>query len=436
MTKKRKANSPLQPSSPASAGVMEEVRTLREEVRDLRLQLQSLGLQHDSLQQSIRLVRLIFSGPSIPVVSAQEDVKEVIRSLLLRSMGFELDVRQVNTAFRVRNKIHVEFTSAAPGSNRDQLFRAKTKLRGSGLFITESLTPHRQELFQNLLHLKREKIVFAAFTQAGELFARKTCSSTPVKIRDHAALQQLCDPGHQQGRAQAGGGGSPPLGPSADLVLASSSADGVPGQVVDLSSPPVHHTVSPVPLVTSAGVPPRAATLSGHQGGTLVGAPTSRASSGAGLGAPVRPVGAARPPLPCSSVDMGQSGGGSGSGALSVGVRAPTSAPAAAEMGGSPPARRVTPTVRVSVRGRSRVINICNEKDVVETLGDLLRADAQAPSGRKDVDVFLCDFDRRASELCRAAETGQGGQQTAISARQVRAAADQWLQVSGYGHKS
>ena len=171
--------------------------------------------------------------------------------------------------------------------------------------------------------------------------------------------------------------------------------------MVGLSSPPVHHTTSPVPLVTSAGVPPLDATLSGHQGGTLGGAPTSRAFSGADLGAPVRPVGAARPPLPSSSVIMGQSGGGSGFGALSAGVRAPTSTPADAEMSGSPPARQVTPTVRVSVRGTSRVINICNGNDVVETLRDLLRADTQAPSGRKDVDIFLRDFDRRTGEHAR-----------------------------------
>ena len=285
---------------------------------------------------------------------------------------------------------------AAPGSNRDQLFRSKTKLRGSGLFITESLTPHRQELFQNLLLLKRQKVIFAAFTQSGELFARKTCSSPPVKIRDHVTLQQLCGSHRPQERAQAGGGGSPPPGPSADLLLAASSTDGGPGQVVDLSSPPVHHTASPVPLVTSAGVPrsapPMPAALSGHQGGTFGGAEavTSRALPGADLEAPVRPVRAARPPLPSSPADMGQSDGGSGSGALSAGVRARTSSPAGAEMGGSLPARRVTPTLRVSVRGRSRVINICNENDIVETLGYLLRADTQAPGDRKNVDLFFC----------------------------------------------
>ena len=153
------------------------------------------------MQQRSRLTCLIFSGPAIPTASPQQDAKEVIKNLLQKYMNFELDVNQVSTVFRVHSRLFVEFTTTAPGSNRDHLYRTKTRLRGSGLFIAESLTPYRQELFQNLLRLKKEQTIFTAFTRSGELFVRKTCSSSPVKIRDHAALQQLV--------SRVGGRGAP-----------------------------------------------------------------------------------------------------------------------------------------------------------------------------------------------------------------------------------
>ena len=93
MTKKRKANSPLQPVGPTPPRVdvaREEIRKLREEVSDLRLQLRAMEYQHDSLQQRSKLVCLIFSGPAISAATAQGNVIALIKDLLLINMEFEL----------------------------------------------------------------------------------------------------------------------------------------------------------------------------------------------------------------------------------------------------------------------------------------------------------------------------------------------------------
>ena len=439
MAKKRKANSPTQSNSPVSVGVMEEIRKLREEVSDLRFQVRSLELQHDSLQQRSRLGCLIFSGPAIPTASPQEDAKEIIKSLLQRYMSFELDVNQVSTVFRVHSKLFVEFTTASPGSNRDQLYRTKTRLRGSGLFIAESLTPYRQELFQNLLRLKKDQTIFTAFTRSGELFVRKTRSSSPVKIGDHAALQQLRESGRPQGRAQAGGGGCLPPVPSAELMSAVPSHGGGQVPVADPPPTPDHHLAHPVPLVASAAVPPQATSLTaapfGDTCSEVAESALVRAPASANLGLPLRPVESSRPPQSSPSrMDSVPPGGRRGLVALDGDATARTSVPVGAGRREFPTTRKATSTspstLRVSVRGRSRVINICNENDVVETLGDL-RIATREPGHGNEVDRFLSDLDQRVDELCDGAEAGQLDRKTAISARRVRAAADRWLRVSG-----
>ena len=88
-------------------------------------------------------------------------------------------------------------------------------------------------------------------------------------------------------------------------------------------------------------------------------------------------------------------------------------------------------TVRVSVSGRSRVINITNESDVVETLKDMVRAANRKPAYSINVDQFVCDLNQRASELLEGAEAGKVDQETVSSAGRVRTAVDRFLQVSG-----
>ena len=115
---------------------------------------------------------------------------------------------------RMKNgKILIEFTSAAPGSDRDILFRNHSKLRGSGLYIAESLTPRRQAMFADLLQLKREGLIFV-FTRSGDILACRSRGSAPIHIADPEVVRRLAGDGAPgrpaQGRTQAGGGGARP----------------------------------------------------------------------------------------------------------------------------------------------------------------------------------------------------------------------------------
>ena len=138
--------------------------------------------------------------------------------MLCEYLRRSIDRSQIKSFMLLKNgKLLVDFTSSAPGSERDALFRSKVKLKGSGLNIAESLTPRRQAMFQNLLQLKRKKKIFSVFTRSGNILVTRSRDSAPVRVADPEAVSALSEAGVMrhpvQGRAQAeNAGGQRPGG--------------------------------------------------------------------------------------------------------------------------------------------------------------------------------------------------------------------------------
>ena len=85
----------------------------------------------------------------------------------------------------------MEFTATGHGSDRYFLFRSKSMLKGSGLYITESLTPRRQAMFSELLRLRREGMIHSVFTRSGVILVRRSRNSAPIWIGSPEAVRQL-----------------------------------------------------------------------------------------------------------------------------------------------------------------------------------------------------------------------------------------------------
>ena len=197
-----------------------DILQLQRETAELRRRLQQLELSEDREQQEKRLTSLVFSGPALQSKTSREDAARLIRSLVQQRMEHVLDSAQVKAMIRLRNgRVLIDFTTATPGSDRDVLFRNKTKLKGTGLFVAESLTPRRQAMFSDLLRLKKEGIIFSVFTRSGVILACRSRDSAPIRIADPEAVRQLAeagaarDPAAAQGRAQAATGGGVSSGP-------------------------------------------------------------------------------------------------------------------------------------------------------------------------------------------------------------------------------
>ena len=193
-----------------------DIRELQRETAELRRRLRQMELSEDRQQQEKRLTSLVFSGPQLQALTRREDAARLIHSVVQQYLHLPLDSSQVMDMLRLKNgKILIHFTTAARGSDRDTLFRAKTKLRGSGLFIAESLTPRRQAMLADLLQLKDQSVIASVFTRSGDIFACRTRDSEPIRIADPEAVQQLYGAGSPdrppQGRArpESGGGARP-----------------------------------------------------------------------------------------------------------------------------------------------------------------------------------------------------------------------------------
>ena len=166
-----------------------DIVELRRETAELKRRLQRMELQEDRQEQQKRMTSLIFSGRALQGLTRREDAAHLIRSVVQRYMGHSLDSEQVRTMIRMRTgKVLVEFVSAAPGSDRDLIFRNKSKLRGSGLFIAESLTPRRQEMVKELLRLKKEGKISTVFTRAGDVMICRSRDSPPLRIADPVSM--------------------------------------------------------------------------------------------------------------------------------------------------------------------------------------------------------------------------------------------------------
>ena len=192
-----------------------DIVQLRKETAHLRRRVQELELAEDKRLQEQRLPCLFFSGPAVQTHTQRDHAVRQIQSVVRQYLNHALDDRQVKAVIRLQNgKILVEFTSFATGSDRDILFRSKAKLKGSGLFIAESLTPRRQVMFSELLRMRKEGRIHSVFTRSGDILVCRSRGSAPIRIADPEAVRQLAggDPPERpdRGRARGERGAAPP----------------------------------------------------------------------------------------------------------------------------------------------------------------------------------------------------------------------------------
>ena len=200
---------PLTSVSARQKSTEQHIYSLEKETEELRRRVRRMEVAEDRLQQDRRLSTLLFSGPSLQSgqYRRHEDAMEWTLSVLREYLRRNIDRSQIKAFVMLKGgKLLVDFTSVAPGSERDVLFRSKVKLKGSGLFISESLTPRRQEMFQKLLQLKKEKKIFSVFTRSGNILVCRSRDSAPVRVLDPEAVSALSEPGvsrhPEQGRVE------------------------------------------------------------------------------------------------------------------------------------------------------------------------------------------------------------------------------------------
>ena len=150
--------------------------------------------QLDEMRQKEYHDWLVFSGPAIARAANAgrgQEVAKRIHELIYNYMGYNMDMSQVKEVRRDERQIQIRFNAVSEGSDRFFLVRNKTKLRGSGLFIRERLTPSRQRIFNETLQLKRNRQLNTVFTRDGTVFVVVDQRDRPRPVRSEAAVERL-----------------------------------------------------------------------------------------------------------------------------------------------------------------------------------------------------------------------------------------------------
>ena len=183
-----------------------KIQLLGNQVRDLYHEVQLLKKSYDDLEQYGRRECLEIKG--IPVMRDEDTDKIVVD--LASKIGVNLKESDFSVSHRNPSKndekrhsypaIIVKFTRRVL---RDQLYKARSKLKdvttkdlgfirskASKIYITESLTKHRRDLFNECLKYKKDENYRFLWTRYGRIFLRENEDSQAEEIITMAQLDR------------------------------------------------------------------------------------------------------------------------------------------------------------------------------------------------------------------------------------------------------
>ena len=125
----------------------------------------------------------------------REDVNALIINTLNRSMpGLNLAVSDLDRVHRLpgaNNRVIVRFVRSGEGSPRDQVMSRRLELRGRDLFINESLTKLRGQIFRSLLAAKRNGKIYTVYSRGGHVFCKEKQHGVGKRVNSLQCVREL-----------------------------------------------------------------------------------------------------------------------------------------------------------------------------------------------------------------------------------------------------
>ena len=195
---------------------------LRTKDRLSQERLAGLEEQVEEMERNSRSSNLIFWSKQLGKRSEREDVEAMTIKLINESFPTKFVTKQDFAAIHRLPGDNTVICSFNSKNLRNELYserftlnRREVAAKGK-VFVNESLTKSKREIFSKLLELKRQGEIWTAFTKNGLPFLKMMKDSSPVRID---ALQQLelmmrrpppAAPPPAGGPRRGGGGGPPP----------------------------------------------------------------------------------------------------------------------------------------------------------------------------------------------------------------------------------
>ena len=141
-----------------------ELKVIYEDWHEMKYRLGQMEREREEAEKLRRKSQLIFAGRDLHIPERDDGLVAAVAAIINRLLELDVPQGQITGVNRLpRNRLLVHFARDERGSLRDQVFKAKHKLRGQKLFINENLTPMRQEAFNLLLHERRGKNIHSVY---------------------------------------------------------------------------------------------------------------------------------------------------------------------------------------------------------------------------------------------------------------------------------
>ena len=125
----------------------------------------------------------------------REDISALVVATLNRCMpGLSVDVSDIDRAHRLpgpNNRVIVRFVRSGQDSVRDQVMTRRLELRGRDLYINESLTRLRGQIFRSLLAAKRQKKIYTVYSRGGYVYFKEKQHGVGTRVDSLRRLREL-----------------------------------------------------------------------------------------------------------------------------------------------------------------------------------------------------------------------------------------------------
>ena len=169
-----------------------ELKVFNYEWQDMKHRIANLEREREENDKLRRRSQLIFSGRDLQIPDFDDRLVAAVSAQINRLLELDIPPGEIVNVKRLPGKrLLVKFSRDDKGSLRDEVFKAKSRLRGQSIYISENLTPARHEAFNLLLHERREGRLSTVLTRGGEVFFAVCRNDRLTRVRSREEVENI-----------------------------------------------------------------------------------------------------------------------------------------------------------------------------------------------------------------------------------------------------
>jgi hypothetical protein len=166
---------------------------LESEVKECRRDRKQLEQRYDDIEQYSRRNSLRIHNPKW-IEDADEDTDKIVLAFFKDELGLKIEARDIDRSHRVGrptfgNRARAILVKFATHNAKTLVYKCKSSLTDSNVYINEDLTQTRFQLLRKALSLKKERHVKKVWTTDGRILVR----TLDERVHRITSYSDLCD---------------------------------------------------------------------------------------------------------------------------------------------------------------------------------------------------------------------------------------------------